>query len=382
MAKKMNWPRVVGTLVVILAIIAIIIGVTNQEGTTTNSDEIKIGAMFPLSGTLANLGSAMKDASQLAVDEVNLNGGINGKKFSLIVEDGKCSADDAVTAGRKLIDIDGVKAIVGPTCSTETAALGPIATSAQVVLLSPSATKPGLTLQAGDYVFRNVAPDSYQGAEGVKIAESLGTKKVAVLYANDEYGAALKDVFVTEAQAKGIQVLLTEAMDKEGKDFRTQLTKIKNANPDLVYLVVFPKEGAIVLRQQKELGMTNKWIAAEAIKDDEVIGTTGDAGNGVIVTTPRVTYDNEVFTKFALDYKSKYGREPDIYAGETYDATKILMEAAANTDGSGRAIREYLLNKESYTLATGNYKFNENREVKKDYQYWIIRNGKFEPYQV
>lgn len=381
MAKKVNWGKIIGAIVVVIAIIAIIFSVVRgpyQE----DASEVKFGLIYPLTGTVGSIGLAMSDAASLAVEEINAAGGINGKTFKLIVENGECKAEPAVRAANKLINIDGVQAIIGGACSAETAAFGPVATENQVVVLSPSSTRPGLTLVAGDYVFRNIAPDTFQGAEGASIAHALGAQNIAVFIINDEYGVGLRDVFVSEAEALGMNVVASESHEKESKDVRTQLTKIKELSPDLVYMVAFPQEAGLALRQAKELGLDVQFVAAEAMKDDEVITAAGGGAEGVIVTTPRIAYNNPVYEVFKVAYADKFGREPDIYAGESYDAARIIMDAIGNTDGSGAAIREHMLNHGEYHLASGTYEFDANREVMKEYQYWIVQDGAFVPYEI
>lgn len=343
------------------------------------SETIKFAFLGGMTGDIAVYGVPMSDAVKLAIEEINSKGGIKGKNIELLIEDGKCAGKDAATAIQKLINVDKVNAVIGGLCSAETLAAAPIAEAAEMVMLSPSSTNPTIK-NAGDFIFRNVPSDAGQGVEAATFMNEKGYKKIGVLSRNDEWGVALAEVFVNKAEELGIEIVAHEKVEPSATDAKTQITKIKNANPDAVYLPVFVAEGIIVLKQMKELGLNVPKVSADAVKDDSLTRDAGQAAEGLIFLLPGIPESPE-FKAFAAAYKAKYGKEYAAYTSESYDAVKILAWACGNSDCSGKGIKEALYSMPEYKGASGTYAFDEFGEVMKGYDFFEVKNGEIVPFE-
>jgi len=210
--KKLIW------LIIIVVVIVGIVLIVNNNDVEEETGPIKIGIIGPLTGDAATLGENAVAAAEMAVDEINASGGINDRILELAVEDGQCTGNVANNAANKLINVDGVVAIIGGMCSAESSAITTLSEQAQVPLLSPASSAPSLT-DAGDYFFRIYPSDAYQGvfaAEHMK--NTLGINKVAVLYTNDDWGVGLQGAFIESFEGLGGEVVAVESFEKTARD--------------------------------------------------------------------------------------------------------------------------------------------------------------------
>lgn len=345
---------------------------------TSAPTEVKFGFIGPLTGDISSLGVPIKDAVTMAVDEVNANNVIPGKTLTMLYEDDACEPAKTTTSIHKLADIDKVAAVVGPACSGSVLAAAPIAEGAKLLFISYAATNPTVKT-AGDYIFRNVPSDAGQGVAGAGLVQKLGAKKVAIIYRNNDWGVGLKDVFSTEATKLGRELVATESYDPDSKDFKTQVSKIKDAKPDAIYMLSFPAEATILLKQIDEAGLKVQIIGADGSKDDAVVGGAGKAAEGFIVTLPAVPKTPEL-DAFNEKFKAKYGKEYSAYTAEGYDAVNILAKACAATDCTSTAMKDHLYSMGEYKGASGTYSFDKDGEVQKSYDYWQVQNGTWVAY--
>ena len=228
-------------IIVWIIVIGIIVagGYFIMKSQSSNSNgPIKIGFIAPLTGDAASVGLNEQSAVELAVGEVNKAGGINGRPIEMIYEDGQCSGAPASDAANALINIDKVPVILGGACSAETMSFTSAAEQSKTVVLSPCSSNPDIT-NAGDYIFRDYPSDNYQGTFAANyIFTTLGKKKIAVLYTQDDWATGIRAVFESEFQKLGGTIVADESVQKSSTDLRDQLTKIKTANPELIY---FPR---------------------------------------------------------------------------------------------------------------------------------------------
>ena len=341
------------------------------EVITTNQQKINInlGATLPLTGDVSAFGEAGINALALAAEEINANGDIN---LEIVYEDDQCDGKESVTTVTKLINIDNVAAIIGPFCSAAVLPAAPIAEQGKVVIFSGSATNPKIT-QAGDYIFRNVPSDAFQGKFAAEfIYSTLGKKKVAVGYANEEYGAGLKDVFIARFKELGGTILAAEANERGATDMRTQLTKMKQANPEAIYYSGLPQDVGYFLKNARELGINTTTISAEAADDKQMITIAGEAANGLIYTVPRQFADQQ----FIAAYKARFGKEPLLYANNYYDATYLLTNAAKICNSDPTCIKNELYKVKDYPGASGTITIDSNGDLATaEYQLKIVVNG-------
>jgi branched-chain amino acid transport system substrate-binding protein len=341
------------------------------------SQTVKVGYILPLTGDLASLGADFNNAVALATAQ--MNDAQSQFVFEAVVEDDACRPENTVKSYDKLVKQDGVVLVGGPACSSPFLSVAPKAEADSVVLLSGSATQADIT-DAGDYSFRVVPSDAAQGLEAAQIADDAGYEKAAVLYVNNDYGKGLADVFAAGFTAQGGEVVLQDSLEQDGTDFRTQLTKVKGSDADVVYVVGYPKSGGVLFKQARELGLELPLLASEGVKDQETLDVAGDAAEGLVLTTPGGNTDSNN-TKFVDAYQAMFGAdsEPGLFAAEYYDLANLLMKAVTEVGNDAEAVKAELYSTRNYPGASGKITFDENGDVVgKSYDHWVVKDGAFE----
>ncbi len=375
--------QIKATYAIIFLIIGLLVGygfARLASGPSTPRSEasvLKIGFVGPLTGENANIGIPISRGMMLAIDEVNANGGINGRQLEAVYEDGKCNAKDATTAVRKLLDQDRVIAIVGGVCSSETLAMAPIMNEAKIVLASPSSTNPAITT-AGDYVFRVVGSDALQGKIMADYIKGEGYTKAAVIYQNSDYNLGLKNVFADRFLDIDGKVVAAETYEQDAKDFRVQLTKIKAANPEAMYIVPY-SEGGLIVKQIKELGITAKLFGPETFESRDILKAGGNALEGFVFTKPRFDSLNPASKAVLQKYAEKHGAEAEFpaYMTNAYDVVMLFAESLRK-NADTNFMKDFLYAVKDYNGAGGKLTIDQNGDAIKDFQFMIIKNGKFE----
>lgn len=346
------------------------------------SKEVRIGVILPLTGSAAVWGENAKMGIEIALDEINSSGGIKGKKIRLIYEDSQSLPSNAVSALQKLISTDKVSVVIGDITSSSVLAMAPIAEKKHVVLLSPGASNPDIS-KAGDYIFRNWQSDALEGSVDAHFAyEKLGYHKAATLCVNNAYGTGLKDVFEDVFQKLGGKIVISESFQQGETDMRSQIKKVAEANPDLIYMPGYPPEMAIVLRQAKEMGIKIQFLSVQAFDDPKILEIAGRAAEGVIFSVPKPPdISNPVVSNFIKKYKERFNKEPGVCSDTGYDALKIVCWAISQaTEVSGPAIQVQLLKLKDFPGAAGATTFDSNGDVVRDFIFKRIESGK--PVQV
>lgn len=367
-------------IIIVVVVLAIVFVVTK---TKKESEEIKIGAILPLTGGAALYGEALKNGIELAVEQINTKSGIRGRKISVIYEDDANLPNNGVSAVRKMLETEKVSVIIGGAGSSVAMAIAPIANKQRVILLSPTATAPALT-QSGKYFFRIWPSDNYDGSYMAKFAfEKLGLRKVSILYVNNDYGLGIEQVFKTEFKKLGGGILNSESYDLGTTDFRTQLTKIKGNNPEAIYLPGYFKEFTIILRQIRELGIKARILSVNSFYDPKLLEIAGKAAEGAIFTYP--TYDpkskDPIIQEFVKAFQAKYGKEPDAFAVQGYDCMKIIAYAIEKGGYSADGIQKAMAQIKDFPAIGGRTTFDENGDVIKPLRILTVKNGKFVPFE-
>lgn len=340
----------------------------NSEG-GTDSEVIKIGGIGPLSGPNSTYGISVKEGADLLAEEINAAGGINGKKVEFIFEDDQSDNTVAASAFNKLVDKDGVCAILGGVTSGTTLAIAPNSTNKKIPMITPTGTEPTITNVGGDFMFRGCFVDSFQGEILAKYTkENLGKTTAAVLYnSSSDYSKGIANAYKETLEKNGGQVVefLSYGSDKE-TDFKAQLTKIKSANPDVIILPDYYNVVGLIAKQARDMGITSQFLGGDGWESEELTKIGGTAVDGAIYINHYYAEDTEENVKNFVDsYTKKYNKTPDCFAALSYDTAKILVKAiekANSTDGT--AIRDALAGMEINSV-TGNIKFNEERSAVK-----------------
>ncbi|HEY7574984.1 MAG TPA: ABC transporter substrate-binding protein [Thermoanaerobaculia bacterium] len=343
-------------------------------------DEIPIGEYGSLTGTTATFGQSTDNAIKMAFDEINAAGGVLGKKLKLFVEDDQSKPEEAATAATKLVNQNRVIALLGEVSSSRSLAAAPIAQAAQIPMVSPSSTNPRVT-QVGNYIFRVCFTDPFQGAVMAKFAhDTLKLKKVAILVdVRNDYSVGLQTFFRQHLKQLGGEVVAEQSYSEGDSDFHAQLTQIKAANPEGIYVPGYYTEVGTIARQARELGITVPLLGGDGWDSPKLWEIGGEALNGCYLSNHYSTDDpSPVVQSFVAEYKKRYNQLPDALAALGYDAAKILVDAisrAGSTDGL--KIRDALAMTKDFQGVTGSITINSDRNAVKPAVILKVENGKF-----
>lgn len=373
--------RVLATLTIAALLLSACVNSTSTTTTETESgenDTITIGAIGPLTGDAAAYGTPLQRVADLTVEEINANGGINGKKLAIKWENGECNAKSASTAGQKLIEIDKVEVILGGFCSSETLALAPIAEAAHVVTLSTGSSNPSIT-NAGDYIFRDYPSDASQGELDANAALAAGYTKAVVLSEQTDYALGVKDVFVEKFTAGGGEATV-ETYSSETTDFKTALLKLQNVGADLLVIVAqTPAKYGVILKQMQDMDWKPKQIIGSEVAgaDTALFAEYKDFMEGM--WSADFSYDGtyEPFANLMAKYKEKYGEDLPYksFGATTYDGVYVLAEALAAVGNDGEKVKDYLYSVKDRVGAVGKLSFDENGDLVGGYSQVIAKDG-------
>ena len=326
--------------------------------------DIKLGVAEALSGGAAQYGQSIRAGFQLAADEINAAGGINGNKLVLVIEDEQGKKEEAINAFKKLIFQDRVLMLFGPTLSNSAQAADPIAQAAKTVVFGTSNTADGIT-SIGDHVFRNSVTEADVLPVTIATAvKKLGIKKVAVLYGNDDvFTKSGYDNFKKALDAQKVAVTTTETFAKGDVDFKAQLTKIKATNPDAIVLSALIAEGAPIMVQARQLGLNVPVIGGNGMNSVKVFELAKGASDGLWIGSPwSIENQAKENAAFIVAYTQKYKAAPDQFAAQAFDALNIAAVALKKIKLSGdlakdrQALRDALPDVK-WTGATGAFAF-------------------------
>lgn len=346
--------------------------------TEIDKEPIRIGVLTSLTGPTAEYGQNIKKGIELAVDEINAQDGIKGKKIGLFYEDSRCDGKEAVTGYQKLTQTDNTKIILGTVCSSETLVTAPLAEQDEVVLISILSTSPKIT-EAGEYIFRVYPSDTYEAKTASEtIYNRLGKKTVSIVYVNNDYGTALKEEFSKDFTELGGTIVNAEQYMQGSNDLRTQLLKIKEQKPELIYMISYPKDGIIVLKQINELGIDALLFGSNGLKAKELIENTGNDSEGMMFVFPK-TIESQESTSFDKRFEEKYHEQPGLGAEQAYDSIYLIKKAY---DDDIQKLKNNLYKIQNYEGASGRITFDENGDLTNlEYEEIIIKNREFVKYE-
>jgi len=379
-------------LMALALIVALAAGCGAQPAEETGGEEpaavesVKIGLNYELSGAVATYGGNTVNGIELAAKEINENGGVlGGAQIELVKADNKSDAAEATNIQTKLITMDNVLATLGPATSTNTLAAIPVNMENEVPLLTTSATAEKVTIDeagaAKDFAFRVCFIDPFQGNVGANfIFNSLQLKKAAVYVdTNSDYSKAIAEVFKTAYTGLGGEIIAEESYVDTDQDFKATLTRIKSANPDVVYLPGYYKNVGAIVKQARELGITVPFVGADGYDSPDLVALGGAENlNNVFFTNHYSSQDTDpAVQKFVEAYKAAYGTEPDAFAALGYDAM-YLMADAVNRAGQADsiAIKDALAATKDFTGITGNLSMDEKHNPVKAAVILEMKDGK------
>lgn len=346
----------------------------------SKDDTVKIGAVLLLTGDNSLWGQNAKKAMELLREEINATGGVDGKQIEIVYEDSQGEAKVAVSAFRKLTGLDAVPVVLGDMLSSTTLAMAPLANQEETVLIGISCSSPAVT-DAGEYVYRVWPSDLYEGKVFAKYVIDQQIKRVALVYLNNDYGTGLKDAFREEFETLGGQIVTEEAYTDAHKEFRSIAAKVKNANPDAVYIVGYYEDTALVIRDLRQSGVSAKLLGTSSAIHEKLIDIAGSASDGftaAVVNDFNAEALTERQTEFVEKYKAKYGEEPDWAATHGADAFLVAVECLRNSD-DGRKIKAYIDKQRSFSGINQGVTFNAAGDVvDKPIAVQKVLDGRFE----
>ena len=330
-------------------------------------EPFRIGAMDALTGVGESYGNPILNAKLLAVEEINAAGGVNGRMLELIPEDSKCAAQDAITAYNKLTDVDGVKIILGTTCSGAMLGAAPLAESEGIIMLSASATSPDIA-GAGDYIFRTAINDLQLGQDTGNTLIADGIRHLATITESTDYAEGARRTTVARFEELGGEVVAAESYASDVTDFRTQLTKLVNANPDAIFLAAQGEfSGGTVIKQVRDLGFEGPLYSEVVPTQPEALGIAGDAATGLKAIVPNPDLRTQTGKEFLVNYEARFGTVATLpwFQGSAYDDVYIAAECLSRTgdDQDSDGFRDCLYGL-TWSGAIGDgYTFDSNGDV-------------------
>ena len=349
-------------LLPVLALVAI--ACTGGQG--SGDDTFKMGVMESLTGPGETYGTVAQQAKQMAVDEINAAGGINGKMLELVIEDSKCNAQDAITAYNKLTDVDGVKIILGTSCSGAMLGAAPLAEEEGVILFSGLATNPDIA-NAGDYIFRTAMSDAQLGVDTGNVMWADGIRNLVTISESTDYAEGVRRTSVEQFEKRGGQVVAEERYASDVTDFRSQLTKLISANPDGLHIAAQAEfSGGTVVKQARELGYTGPIYSDVVVVGTTALEIAGDAATGVKAIIADLDPANAKGQQVLANFKSRYDYITlPWFLGSAYDDVYIAAECLKMTDDDQDAdgFRDCMYNVTWSGAIGDNYTFDQNGEV-------------------
>jgi len=344
------------------------------------AESIKLGEYASLTGKEAGFGQTSHHGIILALEEINAAGGVLGRPLELAYEDNQTKSGESATAVKKLLSRDKVVALIGEVSSGRSLEAAPIAQAAHIPMVAPAATNPKVT-QTGSYIFRVCFIDPFQGTVMAKFAkDDLKAKKVAILSSvSNAYSLGLAKFFKETFTASGGEIATEKNFSEGDKDFRAQLTAVKAAGVDAVFVPGYYTESALIVRQARDLGLTVPFFGGDGWEDEQLLKIGGEALNGCYYSTHFSAENTDpVVANFATKYKARWnGEVPGAFSALGYDAVYVIADAikrAGTTDGP--QLRDALAATKNFPGVSGVTTIDKDRNASKAATIIALHDGK------
>jgi len=345
------------------------------------TDVIKVGQFASLTGKESAFGVSSDNGTQIAVDELNAAGGVLGKKIQLLTEDTRSKAGESQTVVEKLVSRDKVVAVLGEVASGRSSEAAPVCQGAGVPMISPSSTNPDVTKKGGDYIFRVCFIDPFQGTVMANFAtKTLKAKRVAIFTdATSDYSKGLAKYFKQQYLSNGGEIVTELDFNGGDADFKSQLTTIKGAGPDAVFVPAYYTDVALICIQAKQLGLNVPFFGGDGWESDKLIELGKEAVEGNYFSTH---YHPDVASAksqaFVKAYKQRFGSSPDAMAALGYDSMMILADAIKRAGSTeGKSLKTALAATKGFDGVTGITTIDAERNASKAAVILQVANGKF-----
>ena len=345
------------------------------------AQNVRIGFHAPLTGFAASDGKSALNGAELAVEQINAKGGVNGRKIELVVNDDQARPDQAVPLANKYVG-DGLKIVVSGSYSGPTRASAGVFQGAKIPYISAYAIHPDIT-RAGNYVFRTSFMGEVQGRAAAKfIGDNLKKKKAVLVTLNNDFGQALSAGFKEAAPKFGVQIASEYTYAMGDRQFGSIVASVKRDAPEVLYVSGYFFNGGPLVAQLRAGGVTVPIVGTEGFDTHNFIAIAKDAAEGVMITTS-LDRDSKLpaMRQFIEDYEKKFNTPADMVAASVHTALNVAANALAQAGAEDPAkIRDAIAATNDFPVATGRISFNELGEVYKAAQIQVIKGGKFRHY--
>lgn len=357
-----------------------LIGGCGKSGEVAKPETIKIGGMAPLTGALAIYGVTTTNGAELAVKEINANGGVLGKKIEYVMLDTKGDSTEAVMAYNKLVD-EKVAGIIGEVTSKPTLAVAEVAVQDNMPLITPTGTQVDIT-EVGPNIFRVCFTNPYQGKVlAITSKERLGADTVAVMLNNSsDYSDGIAKAFIEESEKLGMKVMGVEGYSDGDKDFRPQLTKLAAMNPDVILIPEYYEQAALIATQAREVGVKSIFVGSDGW--DGIAKTLDQSAYAAIENSYFTNHfsmedQSEKIQDFLKDYREAYKEDPSAFSALGYDAVYMLKSAIEKAGSTDKQKIVDALKGIEYDGVTGYLTFDDHNNPVKAVTVLKIENGKY-----
>lgn len=358
----------------------VLIGGCGKSGEVAKPETIKIGGMAPLTGALAIYGVTTTNGAELAVKEINENGGVLGKKIEYVMLDTKGDSTEAVMAYNKLVD-EKVAGIIGEVTSKPTLAVAEVAVQDNMPLITPTGTQVDIT-EVGPNIFRVCFTNPYQGKVlAITSKERLGANTVAVMLNNSsDYSDGIAKAFIEESEKLGMKVMGVEGYSDGDKDFRPQLTKLAAMNPDVILIPEYYEQAALIATQAREVGVKSIFVGSDGW--DGIAKTLDQSAYAAIENSHFTNHfsmedQSEKIQNFLKDYREAYKEDPSAFSALGYDAVYMMKSAIEKAGSTDKQKVVDALKGIEYDGVTGYLTFDDHNNPIKAVTVLKIENGKY-----
>lgn len=367
-------------LIAALAVLTMVLGGCGEEKKA--EQVLKLGTMSPLTGPYAADGNDIRQGAEIAVEVIKEQGGIPGfADIQIFPQDTACDPKQAVAAANKLIN-DQVTGVVGAYCSSSTIPASETLAEENIIMLTPASTNPKVTERGLTNMYRICGRDDHQAPAAVKFMKEVeAVKTIFVVDDKTTYSQGLADGVVAAAKEHGIEVLGHDHVNQGDKDYSAVLTKVKAANPDLVYVSLQNSAtGALMVTQARRMGISAKLMGQDAVYHPQLMEIAKADAEGMFLTFGDIDKNAPAFKDFLAKWTAKTGNQPGAYSAYAFDSAMaylLAVKAAGTTDPA--KVRDELL-KIKFTGASKEISFNEKGDSGSNYTVYVVKDGKFAPY--
>lgn len=372
------------TILYVLVITILLTLVSGCTGKTSSKDtgDIFIASAGPMTGDSAQFGDIKVKAIQLAIDKANEEGGINGRMIKQLVGDDTGNPKEAPSVAQKFANDNSIVAVIGHWNSSCTLAARDIYQQAKIPVITDSVNK-AVTDGTTPLVYRISLTDTAQATQLARYAyEYLGKRKAAIIFTSNDFGVGITRDFTDIFTKMGGEVVASEAFFEgqgQSKDYSTQLTKIKEQNPDLLLVAGYYVETALIAQQSQALGLNVQMLGTDGITSEELVKLGGEAVEGIVFAGffhPDIEFEGT--KQFVEEFREKYGKDPDTYAALAYDSARLIIEGMKKNGATREGIDEYLKTVKDFPGIAGPISF-ENNDVTRLVILLTVKDGKIVP---